>query len=49
VVVPELAVAVAALHPYDVPEIIAVNVAAGCKEYLQWVEKMTTKSSDGKN
>ena len=25
------------LHPYDVPEIIFIPVAAGLPEYLQWV------------
>ncbi len=27
------------LHPYDMPEIIALPVAAGSKEYLAWVTK----------
>ena len=26
------------LHPYEVPEIVAVSVAAGLPAYLQWVE-----------
>ena len=26
------------LHPYEVPEIVAVTVAAGLPAYLQWVE-----------
>ncbi|WP_419600102.1 divalent-cation tolerance protein CutA [Thiolapillus sp.] len=25
------------LHPYDVPEIIAVPISAGSKDYLNWV------------
>jgi periplasmic divalent cation tolerance protein len=25
------------LHPYDVPEIIALNVSQGSPEYLRWV------------
>jgi len=29
------------LHPYDLPEIIAVPVADGLPEYLQWVCKCT--------
>jgi periplasmic divalent cation tolerance protein len=29
--------AVASLHPYEVPEIIAVRVAAGHRPYLRWV------------
>ena len=30
--------AIAALHPYDVPEIIALPLAAGSERYLSWVE-----------
>lgn len=26
-------------HPYDVPEILAVRVAAGSSDYLQWVQE----------
>jgi periplasmic divalent cation tolerance protein len=26
-------------HPYDVPEIIAVKVAAGSRKYVRWVER----------
>lgn len=29
--------AVRALHPYQVPEIIALPVQAGLKEYLDWI------------
>lgn len=25
------------LHPYDVPEVLAVSVASGNRDYLQWV------------
>jgi len=25
------------LHPYDVPEIIAMPIVAGSKDYLSWV------------
>ncbi|WP_419596831.1 divalent cation tolerance protein CutA [Thiolapillus sp.] len=25
------------MHPYDVPEIIAVPISAGSKDYLNWV------------
>jgi periplasmic divalent cation tolerance protein len=28
-----------ALHPYDVPEIIFVNVAGGLPEYLKWASE----------
>jgi periplasmic divalent cation tolerance protein len=27
------------LHPYEVPEIIAVTIAAGNAEYLRWIEE----------
>jgi periplasmic divalent cation tolerance protein len=27
------------LHPYDVPEIIALDVASGLPEYLRWVRE----------
>ncbi len=34
--------AVKAIHPYEVPEIIALPVAAGLKKYLDWMEEATT-------
>jgi periplasmic divalent cation tolerance protein len=34
---PEVEAAVRALHPYAVPEIIAVPVAAGSSPYLDWI------------
>jgi periplasmic divalent cation tolerance protein len=30
------------LHPYDVPEVVAVRVADGLPDYLQWVAESTT-------
>ncbi|GHG04442.1 divalent-cation tolerance protein CutA [Thalassotalea marina] len=30
------------LHPYDVPEIIAMEIAAGNHAYLQWLEESLT-------
>lgn len=30
-----------ALHPYEVPEIIAVQITAGLPAYLQWVTTQT--------
>ena len=33
----ELQAKVKSLHSYDVPEIVAVKVAAGLPDYLQWV------------
>lgn len=29
------------LHPYDVPEIIALQVFAGSKDYLNWIDSET--------
>ena len=33
--------AVKSLHPYDVPEIIALPIIGGSGAYLQWVESAT--------
>lgn len=30
-----------ARHPYDVPEVLALPVTAGCEAYLKWVEDET--------
>ena len=32
------------LHPYDVPEIIALPVYAGSKDYLNWIDNETQSS-----
>ena len=37
----ELAARVRALHPYELPEIVALPVAAGFLPYLDWVAKET--------
>jgi len=34
--------AILELHPYELPEIIAVPVEQGLKGYLDWVDKCTT-------
>ena len=34
-----LEAAVRALHPYELPEILAVNVASGLSSYLRWVHE----------
>lgn len=31
------------LHPYDVPEIIAVPISEGHDAYMQWIERSTQK------
>lgn len=28
-------------HPYDLPEIVALNIASGLPDYLRWVADMT--------
>lgn len=42
----ELEVAINAAHPYEVPEIVALPVAAGLPAYLGWVESETKKDVD---
>jgi len=29
------------LHPYDLPEVVAVNIGRGFSGYLKWIDKMT--------
>lgn len=38
----QLEAEVAALHPYDVPELIGVDVKCGAEDYLNWVEDQIT-------
>ena len=35
----ELEKAIKGIHPYDVPEILAVPVISGNPDYLQWLDK----------
>lgn len=37
----ELASVVQDVHPYEVPEIIALPIVAGSQDYLDWIEKVT--------
>lgn len=39
---PELEIAIRAIHPYKIPEIIALPVAAGSVTYLGWIAENTT-------
>ena len=32
---------IVALHPYELPEVIAVDISAGLDRYLSWVESET--------
>lgn len=39
----ELEAAIKAMHPYDVPEIIALPIIAGLPAYLDWIAHETKK------
>ena len=39
---PELKRAIAKLHSYDVPEIIALPIADGLEAYLEWIAESTS-------
>lgn len=41
----ELEKLIRSLHPYELPEIIAVPVEQGLQEYLDWVERCTITKS----
>lgn len=37
-----LATTVKRVHPYDVPEVIALPILAGSNEYLAWIDSVTS-------
>lgn len=39
--VPAIAKALASLHPYDVPELLALPVEEGSEDYLRWIDEVT--------
>ncbi|QKS30550.1 MAG: divalent-cation tolerance protein CutA [Candidatus Accumulibacter similis] len=41
----ELAEAIRASHPYALPEVVALDIAAGLPEYLAWVTAETAPSA----
>jgi len=41
VLVPELTQFVKAIHPYDVPEVISVDIVHGNPDYLTWIAQNT--------
>jgi len=43
---PQLESALRSLHPYEVPEIIALPVRAGLPEYLNWVAQETSPKKE---
>jgi periplasmic divalent cation tolerance protein len=42
----ELAAAVAAIHPYEVPELLSLPVANGSSDYLAWVTDSVNEPPD---
>jgi periplasmic divalent cation tolerance protein len=38
---------IATLHPYQVPEIIALPLVAGSAPYLDWIRQSTGQPVDG--
>jgi periplasmic divalent cation tolerance protein len=42
----EIERAIRRLHPYEVPEILAVPVIAGSADYLAWLEQETGRQND---
>ena len=38
----EVEAAIRGLHPYELPEIVAVPIVRGCDDYLQWVADETS-------
>lgn len=43
--VPALSARIATLHPYELPEVVAVEAAAGLPAYLEWVAAQSTPES----
>jgi periplasmic divalent cation tolerance protein len=41
---PKLQTLIRELHPYDVPEIIALRIEHGLPEYLRWIDDCTARS-----
>lgn len=33
------------LHPYEVPEIIALDIQEGLADYLRWIDETTTRTA----
>ena len=40
----DLEARVRALHPYEVPEFVALPISGGSEKYLAWIRESTTKS-----
>jgi periplasmic divalent cation tolerance protein len=44
----ELSAAIKRLHSYDIPEIIALPIAAGATNYLNWISESVNSAAKGK-
>ncbi len=44
---PALAARVKALHPYELPEVVAVEAAAGLPAYLEWIRDQVAPDAGG--
>jgi periplasmic divalent cation tolerance protein len=44
---PALADALASLHPYELPELLALPVEAGSPAYLRWLDESVAESAPG--
>jgi periplasmic divalent cation tolerance protein len=42
----QLEAAIRAMHPYTVPEIIAIPIVDGLPEYLSWIRQETNRESN---
>jgi len=40
--------AITAMHPYELPEVIAVPLSGGLPAYLRWIKNTTLPSDDNK-
>jgi periplasmic divalent cation tolerance protein len=41
--------AIVKLHPYEVPEVVALPIAAGAPSYLRWIASETRSTSETKS
>ncbi|MDN5780644.1 MAG: divalent-cation tolerance protein CutA [Luteimonas sp.] len=44
---PALVQRIVALHPYELPEVVAVEAAAGLPAYLEWISAQVTPDAGG--
>ena len=44
---PALAARIVALHPHELPEVVAVEAAAGLPAYLEWISAQVAPDAGG--